>query len=108
VRIEQEYERGVIFPPGRLSAARRGGLFFLIPIIDACRIEPPLRPDTMTGRPRKQYRDKSRLKVNASSTSALLTGQCCKQMHGVSFAHHPQLAQTTLRSVFCQTDWRNC
>ncbi|HZD75125.1 MAG TPA: slipin family protein, partial [Actinomycetota bacterium] len=104
VRIVREYERGVIFRLGRVTAAKGPGLFFIIPIVDRM-VKVSLRTVTMDI-PRQDVitRDNVTVKVNAVAyfnvvdpVRSVIAIEDYK--HGTS-----EIAQTTLRSILGQVD----
>ena len=51
-RINQEYQRGVLFRLGRLGTTKGPGLFWLIPLVDRV-VKVDLRTITVRSKPRK-------------------------------------------------------
>ncbi len=65
VRIEQEYQRGVIFRLGRFSRVKGPGIYWIIPIIDQ-RIQMDIRTSTVDIESQETVtRDSVTIKVNA-------------------------------------------
>lgn len=99
IRVLNEYERGVIFRLGRLSATKGPGLRWIIPVIDRM-VRVDLRTVTMDVPTQDVItRDNVSVKVNAviyfrviSPTKAIV------EVENFLYATS-QLAQTTLRSV---------
>lgn len=105
VRIVQEYERGVIFRLGRVTAGPKGpGLFFIIPIIDRM-VKVNLQIVTLDIPPQDVItKDNVTLRVNAVCYFQVFdpiraTIEIQDYYYGTS-----QIAQTTLRAVLSKVD----
>ncbi|MFL5961137.1 MAG: slipin family protein [Gaiellaceae bacterium] len=103
VRVVQEYERGIVFRLGRLTAAPKGpGLFFLIPIVDRM-VRVDLRTITLNIPPQEVItKDNVPVRVNAVAYFRIVAPQdAIVQVENFMVATS-QIAQTTLRSVLGQ------
>lgn len=99
IRIIMEYQRGVVFRFGRLSATKKAGLRWIIPMIDRMR-KIDLRTVTMDVPPQDVItKDNVSLKINAVIYFRVLDPEkAIIQVEHYLFATS-QLAQTTLRSI---------
>jgi regulator of protease activity HflC (stomatin/prohibitin superfamily) len=99
IRIVDEYERGVIFRPGRVIGAKGPGLFFIIPIIDRM-VKVNLQTVTMDIPPQDIItKDNVTVRVNAVTYFNVTEPvKAVVQVQNYAFATS-QIAQTTLRSV---------
>lgn len=99
IRVLNEYERGVIFRLGRLSASKGPGLKWIIPFIDRM-VKVDLRTITMDVPSQDVItRDNVSIKVNAVVYLRVITPEnAIVEVEDFLYATS-QLAQTTLRSV---------
>ena len=99
LRLDQEYERGVIFRLGRIVAVKGPGLIILIPIIDRMQ-KVSLRTVVMDVPPQDVItKDNVSVKVNAVVYFRVMDPEkAIKEVENYMYATS-QLAQTTLRSV---------
>src|SRR5881227_3267016 len=103
VKVLREYERGIVFRLGRLTAAPKGpGLFFLIPIVDRM-VRVDLRTITLNIPPQEVItKDNVPVRVNAVAYFRIVAPQdAIVQVENFMVATS-QKAQTTLRSVLGQ------
>src|SRR5436309_6718684 len=103
VKVLREYERGIVFRLGRLTAAPKGpGLFFLIPIVDRM-VRVDLRTITLNIPPQEVItKDNVPVRVNAVAYFRIVQPQdAIVQVENFMVATS-QKAQTTLRSVLGQ------
>ncbi len=102
VKILKEYERGVIFRLGRLSATKGPGLIIIIPMVDKM-VKVSLRTVTMDVPPQDVItKDNVSVKVNAVVYFRVMdAGKAIVDVQDYLYATS-QLAQTTLRSVLGQ------
>ena len=102
VKILKEYERGVIFRLGRLSATKGPGLILIIPMVDKM-VKVSLRTVTMDVPPQDVItKDNVSVKVNAVVYFRVMdAGKAIVDVQDYLYATS-QLAQTTLRSVLGQ------
>ena len=104
VKILKEYERGVIFRLGRLSAARGPGIFIIIPFIDKM-VRVSLRT-VVHDVPEQDIitRDNVSVKVNAVVYFRVLDpSKAIVEVEDYYYATS-QLSQTTLRSILGQAE----
>ncbi len=104
IKVLPEYERGVIFRLGRLSASKGPGLFLIIPIVDRM-VRVGLRVVTMDI-PKQEVitRDNVPVKVNAVLFFRVVDPErAIVQVENYIQASF-QIAQTTLRSILGQSE----
>ncbi|MCK4296211.1 MAG: slipin family protein [Candidatus Marinimicrobia bacterium] len=104
IKILKEYERGVIFRLGRLSAARGPGIFIIIPFIDKM-VRVSLRT-VVHDVPEQDIitRDNVSVKVNAVVYFRVLDpSKAIVEVEDYYYATS-QLSQTTLRSILGQAE----
>jgi len=104
VKILKEYERGVIFRLGRLSAARGPGIFIIIPFVDKM-VRVSLRT-VVHDVPEQDIitRDNVSVKVNAVVYFRVLDpSKAIVEVEDYYYATS-QLSQTTLRSILGQAE----
>ena len=104
IKVFPEYQRGVIFRLGRLSAPKGPGIFLIIPIVDrVMRID--LRTVTMEVPPQEVItKDNVPAKVNAVAYFRVTDPSRAVVSVQNYIAATSQIAQTTLRSVLGQSD----
>jgi regulator of protease activity HflC (stomatin/prohibitin superfamily) len=104
VRVLNEYERGVVFRLGRISASKGPGLIILIPVIDRM-VRVDLRTITLDIPPQDVIsRDNVTIKVNAVVYFRVVEPiRAIVEVENFLLATS-KLAQTTLRSVLGQVD----
>ncbi|MFQ5457221.1 MAG: slipin family protein [Myxococcota bacterium] len=104
IRVFNEYERGVIFRLGRLSALKTAGLKWVIPVVDRV-VKVDLRIVTMDVPPQDVItRDNVSIKVNAVVYFRVLDpNKATIAVNNYLYATS-QLSQTTLRSVLGESD----
>ena len=104
IRILLEYERGVVFRPGRFSGVKGPGLKFIIPIIDQLK-KINMRTVAMDVPPQDIItRDNVSVKVNAVLYFRVVQPEkALIEVDNYLYATS-QLAQTSLRSVLGQVD----
>ncbi|MBU2563310.1 MAG: slipin family protein [Actinobacteria bacterium] len=104
VKILREYERGVIFRFGRLSATKGPGIFLIIPFVDKM-IKVDLRTVTMDVPPQDIItRDNVPVKVNAVIYFRVMDPAKSVIKIERYIVATSQIAQTTLRSVLGQAE----
>lgn len=104
IKILKEYERGVIFRLGRLSAARGPGIFIIIPFVDKM-VRVSLRT-VVHDVPEQDIitRDNVSVKVNAVVYFRVLDpSKAIVEVEDYYYATS-QLSQTTLRSILGQAE----
>jgi len=103
VKVLREYERGIVFRLGRLTAAPKGpGLFFLIPIVDRM-VRVDLRTITLNIPPQEVItKDNVPARVNAVAYFRIVAPQDAVVQVENFMVATSQIAQTTLRSVLGQ------
>jgi len=104
IKILKEYERGVIFRLGRLSAARGPGIFIIIPFVDKM-VRVSLRT-VVHDVPEQDIitRDNVSVKVNAVVYFRVLDpSKAIVEVEDFYYATS-QLSQTTLRSILGQAE----
>jgi regulator of protease activity HflC (stomatin/prohibitin superfamily) len=104
VKVFPEYQRGVIFRLGRLSAPKGPGLFFIIPIVDrVVRID--LRTITFDV-PAQEVITKDNVPAKVNAVAYFRVVDPSKAVVEVQnyIVATSQIAQTTLRSVLGQSD----
>jgi len=103
VKVLREYERGIVFRLGRLTAAPKGpGLFFLIPIVDWM-VRVDLRTITLNIPPQEVItKDNVPARVNAVAYFRIVAPQDAVVQVENFMVATSQIAQTTLRSVLGQ------
>ena len=104
IRVLREYERGVIFRFGRLSATRGPGIFLIIPFVDKM-IKVDLRTVTLDVPPQDIItKDNVPVKVNAVAYFKVTD----PEKSVISIENYrvatSQISQTTLRSVLGQAE----
>ena len=104
IKILREYERGVVFRFGRLSATRGPGIFLIIPFADKM-IKVDLRTVTLDVPPQDIItKDNVPVKVNAVAYFRVMD----PEKSVISIENYrvatSQIAQTTLRSVLGQAE----
>ncbi len=99
VRVLREYERGVVFRFGRITAQRGPGLIFLLPVIDRM-VRVSLRTVTLTIPPQEVItRDNVPARVTAVAYYRIIDStKSVLEIEDV-LAATSQISQTTLRSV---------
>jgi regulator of protease activity HflC (stomatin/prohibitin superfamily) len=104
IKVFPEYQRGVIFRLGRLSAPKGPGIFLIIPIVDrVMRID--LRTVTMEVPPQEVItKDNVPAKVNAVAYFRVVDPSRAVVSVQNYIAATSQISQTTLRSVLGQSD----
>lgn len=104
VRVVQEYENGVVFRLGRFVGVKRGGLRFLIPLVERMVII-DLRTVTKDVPPQDVItRDNVSVKVNAVVYFRVIQAdKAVLQVADFLYATS-QLAQTTLRAILGQVE----
>jgi regulator of protease activity HflC (stomatin/prohibitin superfamily) len=104
VKVFPEYQRGVIFRLGRLSAPKGPGLFFIIPIVDRV-VRVDLRTITFDVPAQEVItKDNVPARVNAVAYFRVVDpSQSVVQVQNY-IAATSQISQTTLRSVLGQSD----
>jgi regulator of protease activity HflC (stomatin/prohibitin superfamily) len=102
IRIVNEYERGVIFRLGRVTAAKGPGLFLIIPIVDKM-VKTNLQTVTMDIPPQDVItKDNVTVRVNAV-TYFNVTDPVKAVVNVQNYLYATsQVAQTTLRSILGQ------
>src|SRR6266436_3886704 len=103
IKVAREYERGIVFRLGRLTAAPKGpGLFWLIPIVDRM-VKVDLRTITLNIPPQEVItKDNVPVRVNAVAYFRIVKPEdAIVQIENFMVATS-QIAQTTLRSVLGQ------
>lgn len=104
VKILREYERGVIFRFGRLSATKGPGIFLIIPFVDKM-IKVDLRTVTMDVPPQDIItRDNVPVKVNAVVYFRVMDPAKSVIKIERYMVATSQIAQTTLRSILGQAE----
>lgn len=104
VKILREYERGVIFRFGRLSATKGPGIFLIIPFVDKM-IKVDLRTVTMDVPPQDIItRDNVPVKVNAVIYFRVMDPAKSVIKIERYIVATSQIAQTTLRSILGQAE----
>lgn len=104
VKILREYERGVIFRFGRLSATKGPGIFLIIPFVDKM-IKVDLRTVTMDVPPQDIItRDNVPVKVNAVIYFRVMDPALSVIKIERYIVATSQIAQTTLRSILGQAE----
>src|SRR5881227_1351804 len=103
VKVLREYERGIVFRLGRLTAAPKGpGLFFLIPIVDRM-VRVDLRTITLNIPPQEVItKDNVPVRVNAVAYFRIVEPKAAIVQVENFMVATSQSAQTTLRSVLGQ------
>src|SRR5207237_2302811 len=103
VKVAREYERGVVFRPGRLLDPPKGpGLFLLIPIIDRM-VRVDLRTITLNIPPQEVItKDNVPARVNAVAYFRIVDPKAAIVNIENFMVATSQIAQTTLRSVLGQ------
>jgi len=104
IRVLREYERGVVFRFGRLSATRGPGIFLIIPFVDKM-IKVDLRTVTLDVPPQDIItKDNVPVKVNAVAYFKVTD----PEKSVISIENYrvatSQISQTTLRSVLGQAE----
>jgi regulator of protease activity HflC (stomatin/prohibitin superfamily) len=104
IKVLREYERGVVFRFGRLSATRGPGIFLIIPFVDKM-IKVDLRTVTLDVPPQDIItKDNVPVKVNAVAYFKVTD----PEKSVISIENYrvatSQIAQTTLRSVLGQAE----
>jgi len=104
VRVLREYERGVVFRFGRVTAQRGPGLIFLLPAIDRM-VRVSLRTVTLTIPPQEVItRDNVPARVTAVAYYRVIDStKSVLEIEDV-LAATSQISQTTLRSVLGKAD----
>ena len=104
VKIIREYQRGVIFRLGRISATKQPGLRFIIPLVDRM-VRVDLRIRTLDIRPQDIItRDNVTVRVNAVAYFKITDAvNSVIEIEDFQFAT-AQIAQTTLRSIVGQVE----
>jgi regulator of protease activity HflC (stomatin/prohibitin superfamily) len=104
LRIVKEYERGVVFRLGRITAAKGPGLFWLIPIVDQMQVV-DLRVVTLDVPSQEAItKDNVTVKVNAVCYFRVLNPIDAVVNISNYLVATQQIAQTTLRSVLGQSE----
>ena len=104
IKVLREYERGVVFRFGRLSATRGPGIFLIIPFVDKM-IKVDLRTVTLDVPPQDIItKDNVPVKVNAVAYFRVMD----PEKSVISIENYrvatSQISQTTLRSVLGQAE----
>src|SRR3989304_1748775 len=104
IKILREYERGVVFRFGRLSATRGPGIFLIIPFVDKM-IKVDLRTVTLDVPPQDVItKDNVPVKVNAVAYFRVMDpAKAIVEIENYKVATS-QIAQTTLRSILGQAE----
>lgn len=102
VRVDREYERGVIFRLGRLSGIKGPGLYWIVPIVDQ-KMKVDIRTKTVDIAPQETVTaDNVTIKVNAVLYYRILDpSKAINRVEDYRLAVY-QTAMTTLRNVVGQ------
>jgi regulator of protease activity HflC (stomatin/prohibitin superfamily) len=103
IKVEREYERGIVFRLGRLQPQPKGpGLFLLIPIVDRM-VRVDLRTITLNIPPQEVItKDNVPVRVNAVAYFRIVEPKAAIVQIENYMNATSQIAQTTLRSVLGQ------
>ncbi|NJM95051.1 MAG: slipin family protein [Acaryochloridaceae cyanobacterium CSU_5_19] len=102
VRVDREYERGVIFRLGRLNGIKGPGLYWIIPVVDQ-KAKADIRTKTVDIQPQETVTaDSVTIRVNAVLYYRILDpGKAITRVENYQMAVY-QTAMTTLRNVVGQ------
>ncbi|WP_233573828.1 SPFH domain-containing protein [Amycolatopsis panacis] len=106
VRIVKQYERGVLFRPGRVAGAREPRLRLIVPVVDVVRRIPlrvimmPIQSQVLISR--------GNMRIDASGVADFRVREAVKSAVSIENVHAAidRIAQTTLRKVGINTDIR--
>src|SRR5256712_7124595 len=103
IKVAREYERGIIFRPGRLLPQPKGpGLFLLIPVVDRM-VKVDLRTITLSIPPQEVItKDNVPVRVNAVAYFRIVAPKHAIVLIENFMVATSQIAQTTLRPVLGQ------
>src|SRR5439155_21186968 len=103
ITVAREYERGIIFRPGRLLPEPKGpGLFLLIPVVDRM-VKVDLRTITLSIPPQEVItKDNVPVRVNAVAYFRIIEPKAAIVQVENFMVATSQIARTTLRSVLGQ------
>jgi regulator of protease activity HflC (stomatin/prohibitin superfamily) len=104
VRVLREYERGVVFRFGRVTAQRGPGLIFLVPVIDRM-VRVSLRTVTLTI-PAQEVITRDNVPARVTAVAYYRIVDATKSVIEIedTLAATSQISQTTLRSVLGKAD----
>ncbi|KEF41920.1 MAG: membrane protein [Cyanobium sp. CACIAM 14] len=102
LKLDREYQRGVIFRLGRLKGVRGPGLYWIVPIVDQ-KVQLDVRTKTVNIEPQETVTaDSVTIKVNAVLYYRILSGdKAVNRVENYQMAVY-QIALTTLRNVVGQ------
>ena len=103
LRLDREYQRGVIFRLGRLKGVMGPGLYWIVPIVDQ-KVQLDVRTKTVSIEPQETVTaDSVTIKVNAVLYYRIINGdRAVNQVESYPLAVY-QIALTTLRNVVGQS-----
>jgi regulator of protease activity HflC (stomatin/prohibitin superfamily) len=103
IKLDREYQRGVIFRLGRLKGVMGPGLYWIIPFVDQ-KVQLDVRTKTVSIEPQETVTaDSVTIKVNAVLYYRILNGdRALNQVESYPMAVY-QIALTTLRNVVGQS-----
>jgi len=104
VKLDREYQRGVIFRLGRLNGVMGPGLYWIIPIVDQ-KVQLDIRTKTVDVEPQETVTaDNVTIKVNAVLYYRIVEGdKAVNQVENYELAVY-QIALTSLRNVVGQNN----
>jgi len=104
VKLDREYQRGVIFRLGRLNGVMGPGLYWIIPIVDQ-KVQLDIRTKTVDVEPQETVTaDNVTIKVNAVLYYRIVEGdKAVNQVENYQLAVY-QIALTSLRNVVGQNN----
>ncbi|MDS3859272.1 slipin family protein [Thermosynechococcaceae cyanobacterium BACA0444] len=104
IKLDREYQRGVIFRLGRLQGVRGPGLYWIVPLMDQ-KVQLDVRTKTVDIEPQETVTaDSVTIKVNAVLYYRILRGdKAINRVENYQMAVY-QVAMTTLRNVVGQNN----